>query len=421
MQKIKPYFFLWLFVTGACIGHSQTLSAVDIRQPGKGGSGADDRQYWAELLYRIAYPVVHNIGQGALHKELPLETGPGYGLKVKDVTYLEAVGRTLAGIAPWLALPDDETVEGKMRRQLRTELLHGLPNLVNPAHVDYLNFSTEQQPIVDAAFLAHAFIRAPEALWYPLDDDTKKRFVAEFTSLRNRKPAYNNWLLFSGITETFLMMVDAPYDPARIDFAYRKMKEWYVGDGFYADGEHFAMDYYNAYVIHPMLTDMMKLMLEKGNMIPQEEYDIAVKRMVRYAELQERMISPEGTYPVIGRSITYRTAAFQALAQVALHHQLPEQVSPAQVRCALTAVMHRLYDIPGTFSQDGWLQLGLAGHQPEAADTYTSTGSLYMATMGFLPLGLPASDPFWSAPAADWTAKKAFSGQPIKKDYKVNY
>lgn len=50
--------------------------------------------------------------------------------------------------------------------------------------------------------------------------------------------------------------------------------------------------------------------------------------------------------------------------------------------------------------------LGFNGHQPECADGYTSTGSLYMATLSFLPLGLPADDPFWTDAYADWTSKK---------------
>lgn len=64
---------------------------------------------------------------------------------------------------------------------------------------------------------------------------------------------------------------------------------------------------------------------------------------------------------------------------------------------------------------------GFKGHQPMMADQYTSTDSQYIATQGFLPLGLPAGDPFWTTPAADWTAKKAWSGQAVKKDYKVEY
>ncbi len=407
--------FVWL-LPGISVAQKNKKQVV-ITTPANGDS---DRAYWSRLLYKIAYPIVHNMAEGTLKQNLPLETGPNYYLSVKKVTYLEAVGRTMAGIAPWLALPDDETAEGKLRKQLRSDLLKGLPNMVNPSHADYLNFRTESQPIVDAAFMAHAFLRAPAQLWQPLDTLTKQRFIAEFKALRNRKPAYNNWLLFSGLTEAFLLSIGEECDPMRIDFAFRKMKEWYAGDGFYKDGEKFSMDYYNSFVIHSMMVDMTAIMLQK-NMINQQDFDEGLKRMVRYAELQERFISPEGTYPVVGRSITYRSASFQALAQVALMHKLPEAVLPAQVRCALTKVWHNLFDIEGTFSADGWLQLGLAGHQPMVADQYTSTGSLYLCTLGFLPLGLPASDPFWSAPPAPWTAQKAWSGQPVKKDYKVEY
>ena len=386
----------------------------------KSATGAQDRQLWVKALYKIAYPVIHNLAECTLRKNMPLETAPHYGLGVERVTYLEAVGRTLAGVAPWLALPDDETAEGKLRKQLREEVLKGLTNGANPNHPDYLNFRTELQSIVDAAYMAHAFLRAPKALWEPLDDVTKKRFIEEFKSLRNRTGAYNNWLLFAAMNETFLFSVGEEYDPARVNIARNKIREWYVGDGWYSDGAKFSMDYYNDYVIHPMLVDMLKVLLDKKR-VAQAEYDEALKRMIRHSEFSERIISPQGTYPAFGRSITYRTAAFQTLSQVALMEKLPTHIQPAQVRCALTAVFKNMYEGNQNFDSNGWLVLGFNGHQPGIADTYTSTGSLYMATLGFLALGLPASHAFWTAPAADWTSKKAWKGEKIKNDYKVEY
>ena len=383
-------------------------------------TGQDDRSVWTKSLYKIVYPVIHNMAQGTLKQNMPLELGPQYYLQVKKVTYLEAVGRTMAGVAPWLALPDDETAEGMMRKQLREELLKGLRNAVDPAHPDYLNFRTEGQPIVDAAFVAHAFLRAPKALWEPLDTVTKQRFIEEFKSLRNRKAAYSNWLLFAALTEGFLLSIGEQHDPARIDFALRKMKEWYVGDGWYSDGEKFSMDYYNSFVIHPMLVDVLKVMVQK-KMAQQQEYDLALQRMVRHAEFQERIISPEGTFPPFGRSITYRTAALQTLAQVALMEKLPAHVSQAQVRCALTSVIQKMFTGNQNFDSNGWLVLGFNGHQPTIADQYTSTGSLYLCSVGFLTLGLPASHAFWTDAPAEWTSRKAWKGEPVKKDYKVDY
>ena len=144
-------------------------------------TGAQDREFWVKSLYKIAYPVVHNLAEGTLRQNMALEVAPGYGLNVKNVTYLEAVGRTFAGIAPWLALPDDDSAEGKLRKQMREEAVKGLTNAMNPSNPDFLNFDVrDQQPIVDAAYLAHAFIRAPKALWEPLDDATKKRYAESF-------------------------------------------------------------------------------------------------------------------------------------------------------------------------------------------------------------------------------------------------
>jgi hypothetical protein len=421
MRKI---FFKYTLLLTIFLLHCITSFAQKTKRENKAlntiSTGAQDREYWAQTLYKIAYPVVHNLANETLKKNLPLELGNDYNLQAKKVTYLEAVGRTMAGIAPWLALPDDETAEGKMRKELRDELLRGLVHAVDPGSTDYLNFRTESQPIVDAAYVAQAFIRAPKALWEPLDTLTKKRFVEEFKSLRTRKGAYNNWLLFAGINEGFLMKIGEQYDPSRIDYALRKMKEWYVGDGWYSDGEKFSMDYYNSYVIHPMLVDLLKITTER-KFSPQDDYDLALKRMIRYAEFSERIISPEGTYPAFGRSITYRTAAFQALAQAALIEKLPSYISPAQVRCALTAVMHNMFDGPQNFDKNGWLVLGFNGSQPMVADVYTSTGSLYMATLGFLDLGLPPDNKFWTEPPVGWTSKRAWSGKVIRKDYKVEY
>ncbi|WP_294470885.1 DUF2264 domain-containing protein [uncultured Bacteroides sp.] len=383
-------------------------------------TGAEDRALWVKYLWKISYPVIHNLSEETLRKNMPLETAPRYGGGADKMSYLEAVGRTLAGVAPWLALPDDDTEEGKLRKQMREEVLKGLKNAVDPASPDKLNFTQYAQPIVDAAYLVHAFLRAPEALWQPLDKETQKCYIEAFKSLRNRTGAYNNWLLFTGLTEAFLLQQGEQSDPFRINIAKNKIKEWYVGDGWYSDGSKFSMDYYNAYVMHPMLVEMLET-LQPKKWASQKDCDEAMRRMVRHAEFSERIIGPDGTYPAFGRSVTYRTAAFQSLADVALREKLPAHISPAQVRCALTAVHRNMYEGNQNFDANGWLVLGFNGHQPEIADVYTSTGSLYMATLSFLPLGLPADNAFWTDAPADWTTKKAWKGESIRKDYKVEY
>jgi hypothetical protein len=141
-----------------------------------------------------------------------------------------------------------------------------------------------------------------------------------------------------------------------------------------------------------------------------------VRRAQRYAAIQERQVAPDGSFPAIGRSLAYRCGVFHLLAEIALRKQLPEQISPAQVRTGLTAVMRRMMSAPDTFDSKGWLRVGFCGHQPEIAEAYISTGSCYLCSAAWLPLGLPPTDAFWSDAAEPWTSKKAWSGEAVHPD-----
>jgi hypothetical protein len=144
------------------------------------------------------------------------------------------------------------------------------------------------------------------------------------------------------------------------------------------------------------------------------------KIAARYAEIQERSINTDGSFPVYGRSIVYRGGAFHHLANMALQRQLPTSLSPEQIRCALTAVIQKTLDASNTFTEKGWLNIGLYGLQPNLADFYINTGSLYLCSTIFLPLGLPSDDPFWTNNNADWTSKKIWEGKDTKGDHSFN-
>ena len=121
---------------------------------------------------------------------------------------------------------------------------------------------------------------------------------------------------------------------------------------------------------------------------------------------------------MVGRSIPYRMAVFQPLAQLAWRKQLPKELSNGQVRAGLTAVAKKMFGEANNFNKQGFLTIGFLGNHPNVADWYTNNGSLYMTSLAFLPLGLPADDPFWTAPAEKWTSKKAWEGDDFPKDHK---
>ncbi|MFT3746354.1 MAG: DUF2264 domain-containing protein [Pyrinomonadaceae bacterium] len=382
----------------------------------------NDREYWSGLLDRIATPVLANMSKGELVKNMEMQVGPTWDNRDKRVGYMEAFGRLIAGLAPFISLPDDNTAESKVRKRLREQTVQSLAHAFDPKSPDYLYWGTPQsrQPLVDAAYIAQALITAPDALWKPLSDTTKAQIIHEFETIRQIKPFDNNWVLFAAMIETFLLSIDVKVNAERIDSAIDRVTKWYVGDGWYSDGERFHFDHYNGYVIHPMLTEILRVNVAKGRR-DKKEFDTAYKRMQRYASFQERYISPEGTYPVVGRSSTYRAGAFWPLVKLVNDGKLPETIKPAQVRCALTAVLKNTF-VPTTFTKGGWLQLGLVGDaQQNITDSYSNTGSMYITSLVFLPLGLPASHEFWSGPFTDWTQRKAWSGKQFPKDYAVDY
>lgn len=381
-----------------------------------------DREVWCDVVYRMASPVLSNMSQGLLKQNMLVELSPTWDGRNKDVTYMECFGRLMAGIAPWLSLPDDDTAEGTQRKQLREWALKSYAQAVDPSAPDYLLWRQEGQTLVDAAYIAESFLRGYDALWLPLDSVTKQRYIAEFTQLRRVDPSYSNWLLFSATVESFLRRAGAPSDTYRISSSLRKIEEWYVGDGWYSDGPNFAFDYYNSFVIHPMYIEALEVITEAGKHkriwnMPGCNYNKAIERAQRFGVILERMISPEGTFPVVGRSITYRTGSLQTLALLAWRNWLPKELSNGQVRSGMTAVIKRMFGDNRNFNDKGFLTLGFNGSQPDISDYYTNNGSLYLASLAFLPLGLPADSPFWTDAPQSWTSKKAWEGEDFPKDH----
>jgi hypothetical protein len=390
-----------------------TLNVAFIRPACAADSGTEDRAYSVQVLTRISEPVLTSLAKGTLKKDLPT-----HDWEKDRVNYapLEAFGRTLSGIAPWLELGPDDTPEGKLRAKFIDLSVKSLANATDPKSPDFLNFNRGGQALVDTAFLAHGLLRAPKQLWGRLTQEQQSNVVDALKASRTLKPGENNWLLFSATIEAALWQFTGECETNKIEYAIDRHMQWYLGDGTYGDGRELHWDYYNSYVIQPMLLEVTRVCAEEKHPLGALGPKI-VARAQRYAAVQERMISPEGTFPVIGRSSAYRFAVFQELATVSLLHELPPQLKPGAVRSGLTAVIRRMIESPGVFDENGWLQVGAVGHQQSIRESYISSGSLYLCLAGLVHLGLPANDVFWTAPAEPWSQKKIWSGADVPADH----
>jgi len=377
------------------------------------------RGEWLAVLERLARPVLSALAVQELRARMPLRHAADAAERASAVAHLEAVARLLCGIAPWLELSVEEgdSAEQELRREFLALARRGLVSAVDPDSKDALNFDEPRQVVVDSSFLALALLRAPNALWAGLDELSQRRLLDCLRRSRRQLPAYNNWLLFAAIIEAALLRFGADdWDAMRIDYALMQHEQWYVGDGSYGDGPEFHWDYYNSFVIQPMLLAILDVVGEREARW-QKLVEPMHERARRYAAVQERLIAPDGSIPPIGRSLAYRFGALQLLGLMALRHDLPAEVEPAQVRCGMGAVITRSMAAPSSFDAEGWLEIGHVGKQPSIGESYINTGSCYLCAAGLLPLGLPADDRFWSDPPRPWTALRLWSGDDLPADH----
>ena len=205
MKKVASIFLFLLIISISCDSVFAKKKAV---------AEPSDREVWVTLLYQMAEPVLKPMSEGRLQEVMSYESGnlevsPTWDGRNKKVSYMEAFGRLMTGLAPWLSLPDNDTKEGLMRKQVREWAIKSYTNAVDPTNPDYLGWQSGGQTLVDAAFLVQSFHRGWDALWEPLSVETKLRYVHELQQLHRYDPPYQNWFLFCGIEEAFLMKAEA--------------------------------------------------------------------------------------------------------------------------------------------------------------------------------------------------------------------
>ncbi len=347
---------------------------------------------------RLVLPFVMAADTADLHRAMPIETAETPEPDSKSGAPLEALARTLCGMAPAIeagVIPADPWIRL-------------LSAAVDPVHPGYLGKTSARRILVESAFLALALRRAPEKIWGNLTAPAKANLLTLLRRGRETAPYRNNWVLFPAMVEAFFHQVEEPWQHGPVENAVNLMMEWYRGDGIYGDGEKVSADYYNSFVIHPML---LEIATEFAGDLPvcAETLTAIRRRAKRHGEILERMIASDGSFPPLGRSLSYRCGAFHLLAHLALTDLRPGALKLGQMRSALMAVIQRTLGHSGNYRADGWLHIGLDGAQPGLAESYINTGSLYLCATAFLPLGLPAAHRFWTAPPMPYTQQRIWT------------
>jgi len=269
---------------------------------------------------------------------------------------LEVLGRIFAGVGPWIGRESvSDPAEEAARLRMRDATLAALVAATSDDPERRFNFSRGDQPLVDAALLALGIFRAGAGFWEALDMNDRERVLGALEEARTIKPWHNNWLLFSAVIEAFLASKGQRFKRGYIEHALHCFDKWYLGDGIYADGASVGVDYYNSTTIHPLLLTLVELDGGSFDLVGKRAQGAILQRAQRHAQTLERVVGADGSFPAVGRSITYRCGAFHLLAHLALMNLLPENLPPARIRGCLEAVISWTLDFPGTFDSQGWL------------------------------------------------------------------
>jgi hypothetical protein len=330
----------------------------------------------------------------------------------RSYTYLEALAACCAALRPGSNPAPPEPLRAKFADLAR----RGISAAVDPASPDFMNFNQARSQSLMRHFSPWRSC-ATQGTLGRTPRTTQTQVLTALRSSRVIQPGFNNWLLFSATIEAFLCRAGEDWDKMRVDYAIRQHEQWFKGDGIYGDGAQFHCGYsrqlrHSAHAAGDSRRRFHANQSLEQLRRPHAATRAAVRRHPGAADQPGRHLP---RHRPLARLSLRKPSNCSAKSRCGSNS--PVEFLPEQVRPAMTAVIRRMIEAPGTFDRNGWLTIGFCGHQPSIGETYISTGSLYLCAAGLLPLGLPANDPFWTSPARPWTSQKAWGGTDLPVDH----
>ncbi|MEU0104416.1 DUF2264 domain-containing protein [Streptomyces sp. NPDC006251] len=262
------------------------------------------------------------------------------------------------------------------------------------------------QPLVEAASVALALRLTRDLLWDRLDDAVRQRAAAWLADALTAEPWPCNWELFPVTVGGFLAEIGHEPDASRaaIDRGLERIEQWYVGDGWYTDGDGRKYDYYNGWAMH--LYPVLHAWLERDERL----LELYGGRLERHLADYARLFGGDGAPMHQGRSLTYRFATTAPLWLGALTGRTP--LAPGETRRLASGALRYFLD-RGAVDERGLLSLGWHGPDASVLQGYSGPASPYWASKGFLGLLLPPDHEVWTAPEEPGPAERADAVTPL--------
>lgn len=267
---------------------------------------------------------------------------------------------------------------------------NGLANGTDPDHPEYWGqVNSTDQRMVELAAIGFTMRLLPHLVWEPLPQKAKDNLAAYLTHARQFDYADNNWKFFRVLVDLGLEECGVDFDRSLTEKYLEELDGFYLGDGWYRDGNVRRIDHYIPFAMH--FYGLIYAKLAKGD----EKRVAAYKeRAALFAKDIRHWFDDEGGTLAFGRSLTYRFACggiWGALAFADL-----EALPWGEIKGQFLRHLRWWADKP-IANRDGILSIGYGYPNLFMSEGYNSAGSPYWALKAFLPLALPEDHPFWTA------------------------
>lgn len=316
----------------------------------------------------------------------------GIDLGVTATTYekrtirLEAFSRILWGLVPFFA-------GGGSDKEFEEIYKKGLIAGTDPENEEYWGgFHAFDQRFVEMAAMAYGLILSPDKIWEPLSDKEKERLADWLYGINEYELPICNWVLFAVLVNIALKKLGRKYDAEKLEKYLDGADSFYLGDGWYQDGDSGQKDYYVSFAIHFYTLFYAKVMEEEDA----ARCAVYKERAALFAKQFIYWFDEGGAALPFGRSLTYRFSQVSFFSAC-----LMAGVEPFDIGIMKGLIVRHFCDWmkKPVFDRDDILTIGYGYPNLVMGERYNGPGSPYWALKTFAVLMLPDEHPFWHVEA----------------------
>lgn len=254
-----------------------------------------------------------------------------------------------------------------------------------------------RQALVEAASLALGLHLTRTWLWDTLSAAEQDQVVAWFMRSVGVVIPDNNWVMFKVIVQEFVASTGRGFSQEDISNGLARIEDWYLGDGWYTDGDGQHFDYYSGWAMQ--LYPIMWAQMAEARVPELAAAKLAVytERLRSYLSSYVSFFGANGSPIYQGRSLMYRCSAASPLWLGEMLGVSP--LAPGASRRMGSGALRYFID-GGAFDEQGILHGGWFGTFRPMVQYYSGPASPYWTSKGFIGLLLPADHPVWTAEEA---------------------